>query len=237
MDYAHVNCYLVEDEGGLTLIDAGLPRAWTTLGHAIRELGRRPQDLRAVVLTHAHFDHVGVARRLQDRFGIPVWAHARETYLAAHPYRYAHENPRAAYPLRHPRAVPILTAMAAAGALSVRGVDRAGVLELTPGVPLDVPGRPVPVASPGHTYGHCAFLFPDRDAIVTGDALVTMDPYTGRTGPRIVAGAATADSAAAMASLTELAQTGVTTVLPGHGAPWTRGIADAVDHARTVGPA
>lgn len=107
----NVNCYLLEDDQGLTLVDAGLPRVWNELGHAIRELGRAPADLKALVLTHAHFDHVGVAAKLVERLDIPVYAHHQEVTLAAHPYRYAHENPAAAYPLRHPRAIPVLLSM------------------------------------------------------------------------------------------------------------------------------
>src|SRR5690606_26010503 len=99
LSHAHVNCYLVEDDDGVTLVDAGLPKVWRPLAEALRTIGRTPRDLRALVLTHAHFDHVGVARRLQERLGLPVWATAEEHQLVAHPYRYAHENPRALYPI------------------------------------------------------------------------------------------------------------------------------------------
>ena len=67
------------------------------------------------------------------------------------------------------------------------------------------------------------------------DALVTLDPYTGTTGPQIVASAATADTALAMESLGPIADTGASTVLPGHGEPWTDGVDAAVGHARAVG--
>lgn len=233
IQHANVNCYLLEDEDGLTLVDAGLPGVWTELGQAIRAIGRRPEDLRALVLTHAHFDHVGVARRLVRTLGLPVYGHREERTLAAHPYRYAHENPRAAYPLKHPRAVPILTSMLFAGVLTVKGVHVSETLEATDTVP--VPGRPRVVFSPGHTFGHCALHLPERDVLLTGDALVTLDPYTGETGPRIVAGAATADSAMALQSLDALAQTRAGTVLTGHGQPWTVGIEDAVAQARRHG--
>lgn len=138
VQHAHVNCYLIEGDGGLTLVDAGLPRVWSELGKAVRTIGRRPEDIRALVLTHAHFDHVGVARRLVDRLGVPVHAHAREAELAAHPYRYAHENPRSLYPLRHPRGIPVLGSMVLAGAAWVRGVNT--TRPITPGTALDVPG-------------------------------------------------------------------------------------------------
>lgn len=231
----HVNCYLLEDSRGLTLVDAGLPRVWNELGWAVRELGRTPQDIRALVLTHAHFDHVGVAAKLVRRLGIPVYAHEKERHLAAHPYSYAHERPTAVYPLRHPRAVPVLGSMLAGGAAAVRGVDV--TRELTAGQTVPVPGSPRVVATAGHTWGHCALHLPDADAVITGDALVTLDPYTGLTGPRIVAGAATADADMALASLAAIADTGVGLVLPGHGDPWRLGAVRAASQARANGVA
>lgn len=235
IDHAHVNCYLIEDDDGLTVVDAGLPGVWAELGRSIREIGRRPEDVKALLLTHAHFDHVGVARRLVDRLAVPVYAHRAERGLAAYPYRYAHENPRLAYPLKHPRALLILGPMLAAGALMVKGVEV--TQELADQTTVPVPGRPQVVLSPGHTFGHCALHLPDRDVLLSGDALVTLDPYTGRTGPRIVAGAATADSAQALRSLDALAATGARVVLPGHGRPWLGGAAAAVEEARRQGPA
>jgi glyoxylase-like metal-dependent hydrolase (beta-lactamase superfamily II) len=83
--------------------------------------------------------------------------------------------------------------------------------------------------------GHVALHLPDRDAVISGDALVTHDPYTDTRGPRIVARAATADSERALASLELLARTGAGTLLPGHGEPWTGGAKGAVQEARRVG--
>jgi glyoxylase-like metal-dependent hydrolase (beta-lactamase superfamily II) len=123
--------------------------------------------------------------------------------------------------------------MAAAGAFAVTGVRELTFFE--PGDVLDVPGRPTPVFSPGHTYGHCALHLADRDVLLAGDAVVTLDPYTGRTGPRIVAGAATADSDLALRSLDALAATGARLVLPGHGEPWRQGAAAAAELARAAG--
>src|SRR3712207_2530218 len=90
IEHAHVNGYLVEDEGRVLLVDTGLPRAWGLIAQALRELGRRADDVVAVALTHAHFDHTGTAARLQERLGVPILAHPEDFYIAAHPYRYAH---------------------------------------------------------------------------------------------------------------------------------------------------
>jgi glyoxylase-like metal-dependent hydrolase (beta-lactamase superfamily II) len=92
------------------------------------------------------------------------------------------------------------------------------------------------VPTPGHTIGHVSFHLPDRDVLIAGDAVVTFNPYTGGHGPQIVSGAATADSAQALASLDALAATGASTVLTGHGPVWREGAAGAVEAARAAGP-
>lgn len=227
VEHAHVNLYLIEgDDGAVTVVDAGLPGVGRHLHEMFTAAGIRPDQAAALVLTHAHFDHVRTAAALRRRLGVPVWAHADETALAAHPYRYRHERSRLAVPLTHPRSLPILARMTLAGALTTSGVDQ--VHPFDPARPLEVPGAPVPVFTPGHTCGHTALHLPDRDALITGDALVTLDPYTGRSGPQIVSGSATADSAQALDSLAALQATGAGTVLPGHGVSWTGGIDDAV---------
>lgn len=230
---AHTNSYLIVGDDGITLVDAGVPGAWRPLVAALRRLGREPRDLTALVLTHGHFDHVGTARRLRME-GVPVWVHAGDRRLARHPYRYAHEQPRIKYPFAYPRAIPVLWSMTAAGALWVRGVVATHLA--APGAPLPVPGAPIPIFTPGHTAGHIALHLPARDTVITGDALVTLDPYTGRTGPCIVADAATANHREALASLDLLAATGADLVLPGHGRP-TRSITAAAEAARRAGPA
>src|SRR3954470_25072530 len=234
LSHAYVNCYLIEEGDDVTIVDAALPDTWPVLEQALGAIGFEPAQVRALVLTHAHFDHLGFARRISGEWGVPVYAHGREAYIARHPYRYAHENPRSLYPIRHPKAIPVLGAMSAAGAWRVRGIGDLRFFE--PGERLEVPGHPVVVFSPGHTFGHCALHFPDRDALISGDAIVTLDPYTGGEGPQIVSGAATADSLQALASLDALAATGARIVLPGHGAPWKQGVVSAVQEARRQGP-
>ena len=69
------------------------------------------------------------------------------------------------------------------------------------------------------------------------DAVVMLDPYTGRRGPRIVAAAATVDTQRNLNTLDAIAATGAGTVLVGHGEPWRHGAAAIVQQARASGPA
>jgi glyoxylase-like metal-dependent hydrolase (beta-lactamase superfamily II) len=235
ISHGGVNCYLVETGDRPVLVDGGLPGTWKLLVEALASQGFSPRDLDGVYLTHAHFDHVGLCRRLLDDHQTQTHVHEQDAALARRPYRYAHQSPRLRYPFRYPRAVPGLIRMAMAGALGVKGVP--ALPDMRPGEVLLRTGGLVPVFTPGHTFGHCAFVLPDRGVLFSGDALVTYDPYTGASGPRIVARAATADADAALASLDALEATQATLVLPGHGAPDVRGVERAVADARAVGVA
>lgn len=70
-----VNWYLVEQAGKLTLVDAGLRGYWPQLQGALRSLGCILDDVEAVVLTHAHADHIGFAQRLRSATGAAVHVH------------------------------------------------------------------------------------------------------------------------------------------------------------------
>lgn len=234
MEDAHTNWYLIEEGASLAIVDTGLPRSWDSLQEALQTLGRRASDIEAVVLTHGHFDHMGFARRAQQELGVPVYVHGQEVAVAAHPWVYDHERSRVPY-FRHPTFVKVFTEMTLMGALWVRGTN--AVRTFGEGEQLDVPGRPTVLFTPGHTHGHCSLLLADRGAVLAGDAFVTLDPYTGRSGPCIVAGAATADSRQALASLDRLASADANVALTGHGPVWRGRLRDAVDRAVAAGPA
>lgn len=236
VEHSFTNYYLLEDEGGITVVDAGLATGWPTLSGALREIGRGLPDVRALVLTHAHFGHLGFAERARRELGVPVFVHENDAPLTRQPRQYAHERARPLYAALYPRSAPIVVSLLANRAWwpsPVREVRRFG----SEAGELPVPGSPRVVFTPGHTLGHAALHLPDRDCVIAGDALVALDPYTALRGPRLVARAATADSERALASLDALAATGARTVLTGHGEPYYRGAQRAAEEARRAGVA
>jgi glyoxylase-like metal-dependent hydrolase (beta-lactamase superfamily II) len=152
--------------------------------------------------------------------GVPVYVHENDEPLTRLPRQYAHERRRIRYFLTQFDAFPMVAAL-----LRARASWPTPVREVTRyvGGVLPVPGSPHVVFTPGHTLGHCALHFPDRDTVNRRRHGGMLDPYTAETGSRLVAGAATADSERALESLDALADTGATTVLTGHGEAWRVG--------------
>jgi glyoxylase-like metal-dependent hydrolase (beta-lactamase superfamily II) len=97
--------------------------------------------------------------------------------------------------------------------------------------PLDLPGGLVPVATPGHTSGHCAFHLPDRGVLLAGDALMTAHATSAQTGPQLLPPMFNHDEAAALASLEALRNLDADVVVPGHGPAYRGTPASAVEQA------
>ncbi len=232
---AYTNWYLLQEGEELTLVDAGVPASYATLEGGLRELGLPKSAIKAIVLTHAHFDHVGIAERLRTELGIPVWVHPADVPLSRHPMTYRSERRRERYFATQLQALPVIAALVRTRAFWPDGVQE--VRTYADGEVLDVPGHPRVLFTPGHTEGHCALLLEGADAVISADALVTLDPYTNKRGPRMVARAATRDVATNLRSLDALEATGVRVVLPGHGEPFRSGVGAAVRLAREAGAA
>jgi glyoxylase-like metal-dependent hydrolase (beta-lactamase superfamily II) len=77
-----VNSYLIEDGGGITIVDAGMPGQYGDLERELAAMGRTTADVRAIVLTHGDTDHVGYAARLHRETGIPVYVHTADAARA-----------------------------------------------------------------------------------------------------------------------------------------------------------
>jgi glyoxylase-like metal-dependent hydrolase (beta-lactamase superfamily II) len=170
-----VNWVLVAGGDEVTLVDTGEPRDLPRVLSSLERIGRALGDVAAVVLTHAHPDHIGAAERLRADRGIPVRLleaeapHARGQIIEEAP---ALQVLRAAW---RPAVLLWVLRILRAGATRVERLTEVKPFEAG-SAPLDVPGGLVPVPTPGHTSGHCAFHLPERGVLIAGDALITAHP-------------------------------------------------------------
>jgi glyoxylase-like metal-dependent hydrolase (beta-lactamase superfamily II) len=210
-----VNSYLLVDGRDVTIVDAGMPGLWSDLLAELGSIGRSLDDVRALVLTHGHSDHIGFAERARGR-GVPVSVHELDAALA----RGEVPNPaKGGGPIRPLPLLRFLLLGIRRGAFRTKTLGEVGTFG--DGVTLDVPGS-------------AALSVPSRDALFVGDALATYAVTNGSIGPMIAP--FTADPAGAVASLDRLAGIEAGLVLPGHGLPWTGGVAEAVRRIRAAGP-
>lgn len=153
-----VNSFLLaDDDGSLTLVDAGLKRADKKVLAALAGLGRSPLDVQRIVLTHAHPDHAGGLAAAKAVTGAAVLAHEREAiYL-------------------HSGRPPQLDRGSLGG--RVLGLARTRFAKVDvdhtfhDGELLEVGGGLRVVHTPGHSPGHVSLLHEPTGVLITGDAI------------------------------------------------------------------
>ncbi|MDR3664821.1 MAG: MBL fold metallo-hydrolase [Mycobacterium sp.] len=228
--FAHtdlVNWTLVSDDDGVMLIDAGFPGQRDDVLGSLRELGYGPGDVGAILLTHAHVDHLGTAIWFAKTHGTPVFCHGTEVGHAKREYL---EQVSPADLLAHawqPRYLTWSMTILGKGALVREGIPTAQ--PLTEDVAAALPGSPRLIPSPGHTGGHCSYVF--DDVLVAGDAVITGHPVSTRRGPQLLPQMFNHDQGATERSVAALALLDTQVLLPGHGPVWRGPVREAAELA------
>jgi glyoxylase-like metal-dependent hydrolase (beta-lactamase superfamily II) len=226
-----VNWYLLEEGGRVTIVDAGCPAYRPQLDEALRAIGREIGDVEALVLTHAHIDHIGFAQKLQAERGIPVYAHEAEVPQATTGKAPKTDASFLPAVFRYSTARKVIWHIARNG--GARPPKLGTVEQYTDGAELDVPGRPRAIHTPGHSPGHCVLHVPAEGALFAGDAMAGWSTVTGAQGPVLPPKEFNNSTEQARRSLDRIEPLDVQTLYFGHGEPWTAGAAAAVAEART----
>ena len=248
----HVNCYILEDERGIAVVDPGLPgpASWKELSDRLDAAGVPLRAIHTVVVTHSHPDHYGGARFLREETGADLLTHRtfRNWFDPLEPDLDDTDDLLDPEPV--PLADPNVEALREAllhgrtpwGGPWHRISDRAEPEAMKwyatprPTIPVDdadvvkLARRDwVAIHTPGHTPDHLCLFDPANGVLLSGDhVLPTITPHIGGIGTGVDPLQSFLDSLADMHQLD-----GVTTVLPAHGQPFTDlgGRVDAIrDH-------
>ena len=157
----------------MTLVDTGVPNSGDAILDAVASLGRSPEDVADIVITHADGDHVGSLAELVDRTGATVWAGEHEAN--------------------------VIEGLAPGRGGDVKQSGRVDE-RFEPGATLPLHGGIETLATHGHTAGHIALFLPAEQILIAGDALNnreglagsspehTADPAQARAAVHVLAG-------------------------------------------------
>ena len=210
-----VNCYLVRENDGLTLVDTMVGGSATQIYTAANGLNR---PLRRILLTHAHMDHVGSLDALSNKLiGVEVAVGRRESRLLTSDFRTEPGEPTNKVRGSFPKVETIPSALLSDG-------EHYGSLMV--------------VATPGHTPGHLSFYDPRSGTLIAGDALTSVGGLrVSGDGPAMFpfANWATWHKPTALASARKLAALEPKKIVVGHGMPIvanaSQALKEAVRHA------
>lgn len=77
--------HLVEGEEGFLLVDTGMPGSENRIYKSLDKLGRKPDDVKLVLITHRHLDHIRSVAAIKRATGAILIAHFRETVHRGYP--------------------------------------------------------------------------------------------------------------------------------------------------------
>ena len=198
--------YIYQEQDKLTLIDTGLRDSTERILAVVEKIGRKPEDVRQIFITHHHNDHTGSLAELVERTGAQVLAHKIEAPVI----RGDQPPPKPGASTLRSVLRPFMGNGAQAG--TPVSVDR----ELEDGDEVDIGGGAKVLHVPGHTMGSVALFIPKHRLLFAGDAAVSAIGLGPPAGPFALFNE---DSEQAVRSFKRLAELDFDRAFFGHGKP------------------
>lgn len=157
----NANAILLDGGAELTLIDAGFPAKADVVWRALDQLGRKRTDIRHLVFTHSHPDHIGSAAAILRETGAATYMHALDAPFAESggPFRPMTPSPQLLLALAY-RLVWRPDEL-----VEPFKIDR----HIADGDTLPVAGGLKVIGTPGHCAGQVAFLWKGQQLLIAGD--------------------------------------------------------------------
>lgn len=163
----NVNAVLLDGGAELALVDAGFPGKQQLVFDAIRELGRSPQDLKHLVFTHHHPDHIGSAAAIVRETGATTYMHPLDSPIAetGGPFR-----PMVPGSGLLPRLLYFIISRQKQEPIEPIRIDR----QIIEGETLPIAGGLRVIHTPGHCAGHVALLWRGNQLLIGGDFAINL---------------------------------------------------------------
>ena len=162
----NANAILLDAGPELVLIDAGFPKKEAAVLDAIKALGRKPSDLKHLVFTHGHPDHIGSAPALIRATGARTYMHAADVSLAETGGPFRHMTPAPGLI----RKVMLRVVFDEKEHMEPFRIDQ----HIADGETLPLAGGLRVVHVPGHCAGQVAFLWKNTRLLIGGDAFINI---------------------------------------------------------------
>ncbi len=195
------NVYLVKRDGGITVVDTGLPGNAGKIIDYVQSIGCRPSDVKTIVLTHSDMDHSGSVARLKEETNAKVAIHEADA-----PRLSGEKEPKAV------KGMLGLLLRATAVIMRFKRINADVLLRDS-----DIVDGLTVIHTPGHTDGSICLYLPGR-ALFVGDALLTDDERMLSLPRRSMS----TDLDQAKESIKKISDLKYSVLLPGHGPPIER---------------
>jgi glyoxylase-like metal-dependent hydrolase (beta-lactamase superfamily II) len=208
----HVRAYLIDDGRELTLVDTLLDQSGSKVLDQVQAIGKRPQDIRRIILSHAHQSHLGGLAALKKATGATVYAHEWEAEIIEG-RKKVQVPPTTNFVPQKPLQIYFLQVA------FVLGLGMPPSCEVDEGLKDGDHVGPLTVMhTPGHTPGSMCFYWPEKKALIAGDVVVTW-PEVALGWPQITLD--NKENRESVGKLCDMVDAEVLCV--GHGAPVTSG--------------